>query len=266
MLSVGNIFNFKSEFLKNENLGKEFKMEQINSSKEPDLSESRIQEMDKFIIWSQTNSSLYYNLNTRTEDWVKQHFGSLYDSVTNNSVEKFFMRLSECTSKMEIQELKISMLKYQLFFGIFSEYICNSTLKYTNSPIKDYHFIYYSGDLLIKRIVFSDETNVKRLFEINRFLGRKGFLFSVLSLDDFLMTFFGIALKRYRHIEYMEFVKMKNFLRCQKCHVTTELTLNNFINSSQNTVEAYYKCPRCGEVYSFSKLKKIYEENMRNAY
>ena len=224
-------------------------------------------EYGKVRKWVIDYFDLYYYSNISNFDlYYYSNFSNLDPCYKKEDDEKVFSSLTCCISKQELEDIKKTRINYKLFFGIYSEYISEEYFRNSYNPKKGYHFIYNDGDLLIKRQVFSDEINIKRLFEINKRLNLRQFVFSALSLDDFTLGFWGLALRRYRNIEPMDFEKMKNFLRCQKCHATTKLTLDNFINSSLNTVEAYYKCPKCGEVYSFSKLKKIYEENMHTAY
>ena len=243
--------------------------EEVNTEKEPKKDEMLKKEMNNFFkFYNSFKKEPSYNY--KQEKWLESYFGINPDRLFSKfyiqkQYQKIFENLSECTSKQEIEKIMESQSNDYLFFEIYSEYIENKISKY--EPILNkYHFIYYNGDPLIKRQVFSNRININRIYNINKYLNLSEFVFYCLSLDDFIQGFWGLALRRYRNIEYMKFDKMKNFLRCQKCHTTTKLTLDNFINSSQNTVEAYYKCPNCGEVYSFSKLKKIYEENMHNAY
>lgn len=264
MLKMPNIF-FKNK----EKAEKKFVIEEVNAEKEPEKDEILKKEMNNFLKFHNLFESTP-SYNYKQKEWIENYldidlnylFAKFY---INKQCEKIFEDLSECTSKQEIEKIIESQSNDYLFFEIYSEYIENKSYK-CEPTLNKYHFIYYDGDPLIKRQVFSNKINIKRIYNINKKLNLNKFVFYCISLDDFTQGFWGLALRRYRNIEYMKFDKMKNFLRCQKCHTTTKLTLDNFINSSQNTVEAYYKCPNCGEVYSFSKLKKIYEENMRNAY
>lgn len=248
---------------------KKLTIEKVNTEKEPEKDEILKKEMNNFFKFNNL-LGLTLSYNYKQKEWIENYFEIdlkyLFPKLNNQKKhEEIFTSLSECTSKQEIEKIMESQSNDYLFFEIYSEYIENKIDK-CKLTLNKYHFIYYNGDPLIKRQVFSNRINIKRIYNINKNLNLNKFVFYCISLDDFTQGFWGIALRRYRNIEYMEFDKMKNFLRCQKCHTTTKLTLDNFINSNQNTVEAYYKCPKCGEVYSFSKLKKIYEENMRNAY
>lgn len=253
-----------------EEFKKKFVIEEVDAEKEPEKDEILKKEMNNFLKFCDSlNSGLSYN--HRQKQWIEKYFEINFNrafikSYDQKKYEETFTTLSKCTSKQEIEEIMKSRVNDYLFFEIYSEYIESKFYKYGSALKNKYHFIFYSGDPLIKRQVFSNKINFERIYNINKYLNLSEFVFYCLSLDDFIQGFWGLALRRYRNIEYMKFDKMKNFLRCQKCHTTTKLTLDNFINSSQNTVEAYYKCPNCGEVYSFSKLKKIYEENMHNAY
>lgn len=284
--------DFNIEAYKKEINGvKLYNIEKIDANENPDEAKKTKQEMDNFIVLYEYlgKEILSYQIEDRdVGSWLKFHFGFEFKCVgytlrfpyseEEKKRQQAFYSLSISTSKQEIEKVKNSMVTLYLFFNISSEYIKEHQNRnkfaynqiYSKEkdtiPSDNYHFVHINGDTLIKRQVFSSEFNIKRLYEINKELNIRQFVFSAISLDDFILGFWGIALKRYRNIEHMEFAKMKNFLRCSKCHATTKLDLENFINSSLNTVEAHYKCPNCGEVYSFSKLKKIYEENMRNAY
>lgn len=264
MLSICNIMDFKKYF-KEENM-EGFEEVLIDEEKFPEKAEEIKREMDNFILFQEKSRERYgYSRRyTRDDDWLKEHFYPVtkLPPITKREIDD----LEECSSEAEIQEFKNRCWKSCLYREIFSEYIILKRYKTARSLPQKYRFIFYKGDFLIKRKVFSDKNNILRLYNISRFLALHEFLFYALSLDDFLVTFYGIAIKRFGNIEHIEFDKMKNLLRCQKCHSTTELSLDNFINSNQRTVEAEYKCPKCGEIYSFSKLKKIYEENMRNVY
>lgn len=281
-----NEFEKFEEFLKNIDKEK-FECEEIITEEKFEKAKERKKELNNFVTWlSQRKKEKSFQdkhdltpilkeiKKEEVKYWFIEYIGIMplfhnmyFLPIENTKDEKFkSYALSECTSEVEIQNYKKGSSCYCLFFGIFSDYTYESNFKKEEISIEKFKFIYYKGEILIKRRVFSDKNNIKRMYNISKYLNLRGFLFSFISLNDFLMTFYGIALKRYRHIEHMDFEKMKNFLRCSKCHATTKLDLENFINSSLNTVEAHYKCPKCGEVYSFSKLKKIYEENMRNAY
>lgn len=254
-----------------------YEIDTIDEIKDPEKDKIIKREMSNYKVLTRVSDSSELINNLKCEElrkWVIVYFGFPYNSsywnldvhYNKEDDKNVFSSLSCCTSRQELKEIKIARIEYKLFFGIYSEHINDEHFKNRYIPKKDYHFICHNGDHLIKRQVFFDEINIRRLYEINKYLNLRQFIFSVLYLDDFILGFWGLALRRYRNIEHMDYEKMKNFLRCQKCHATTKLTLDNFINSSQNKVEAHYKCPKCGEVYSFSKLKKIYEENMRNAY
>lgn len=115
--------------------------------------------------------------------------------------------------------------------------------------------------------IFTDIKDYERIKLITFILEHMGFLFEVFSLDDFYLNpLFGIFLYRYHHLHKFDEDKLKNILRCHKCHSSMELDLDHFKEKGLRTQEAYYSCPHCKTSSSYTKLLKTYETNKKNSY
>lgn len=125
---------------------------------------------------------------------------------------------------------------------------------------------YCTSDHLSCKEVFSDINHVERIKFIALILQCAGFLFEIISLDDFILNpILGLCLSRYRYIKQLD-EKITDILRCPKCHTSMELDLNCFKEKGLRTQEAYYSCPNCKISSSYTKLLKIYETNKKNSY
>lgn len=115
--------------------------------------------------------------------------------------------------------------------------------------------------------IFTDIKDYERIKLITFILEHMGFLFEIISLDDFYLNpLFGIFLYRYHHLHKFDEDKLKNILRCQKCHTSMELDLDYFKEKGLRTQEAYYSCPHCKISSSYTKLLTTYETNKKNSY
>ena len=132
---------------------------------------------------------------------------------------------------------------------------------------KDYIKLgYCNPDHLSCKEVFSDIAHIERIQFIALILQCAGFLFEIISLDDFILNpILGLCLSRYQHIKQLD-EKVTNILRCPKCHTSMELDLKFFREKALRKQEAYYSCPSCKTSSSYTKLLKTYETNIRNSY
>lgn len=125
---------------------------------------------------------------------------------------------------------------------------------------------YCISNHLFCKEVFSDINHVERIKFIALILQCAGFLFEVITLDDFILNqILGLCLSRYRHIKQFD-ENVTNILRCPKCHTSMELDLKIFREKVLRKQEAHYSCPNCKTSSSYTKLLKTYETNIRNSY
>lgn len=136
-----------------------------------------------------------------------------------------------------------------------------------NEGFKDsIKFGYCKSDHLSYKEVFGNINHIERIKYIALILQHAGFLFEIISLDDFILNpILGICLSRYRHIKQLD-KKVPHILRCPKCHSPMELDLEPFRKVLLRTMEAHYSCPKCKASNSYTKMLKTYETNIRNSY
>lgn len=151
-------------------------------------------------------------------------------------IEKYYLELFSPLSKVNEKDSII-----EIYF-----------LKHSPIPLKE---------------VFTDIRHYERIKLIAFILEHMGFLFEAFSLDDFYLNpLFGIFLYRYHHLQKFDENKLKNILRCPKCHTLMELDLDHFKEKRLRTQEAYYSCPHCKASSSYTKLLTTYETNKKNSY
>lgn len=127
-------------------------------------------------------------------------------------------------------------------------------------------FGYCKSDHLSYKEVFGNINHIERIKYIALILQHAGFLFEIISLDDFILNpVLGLCLSRYRHIKQFD-KKVPHILRCPKCHSSMELDLEPFRKVLLRTMEAHYSCPKCKASNSYTKMLKTYETNIRNSY
>lgn len=85
------------------------------------------------------------------------------------------------------------------------------------------------------------------------------------SIKDFyFLPLEGLRLYHCENLVYLE--KPHHILRCDNCHKQVEYYFERFFSSSSEAQESEFICPNCGEHYTYSKLKEIYEKNCKKAY
>ncbi|UYI79666.1 MAG: hypothetical protein OGM09_05495 [Fusobacterium varium] len=165
-----------------------------------------------------------------------------------------------------------SFLFKPLFYNIellplSKKYESNCILIDDNRGFKDcIELGYCNPDHLSYKEVLSNIAHIERIQFIALILQCAGFLFEIISLDDFILNpILGLCLSRYQHIKQLD-EKVTNILRCPKCHTSMELDLKIFREKVLRKQEAHYSCPSCKTSSSYTKLLKTYETNKKNSY
>lgn len=173
----------------------------------------------------------------------------------------------------EIRELHqyYSIIKNELYFNFFIEEINYSA---TNILVQDYEeemcFKINTYNLNIQPLnkidIFRKEYFKIAFTHIVNHCKKNGILFTEYNLKDFFINGLkGLALFQYDNLKIWG-EKITHILRCDKCHKQVEPYLDDYFNSSASIEEAKFKCPFCGEVYTYSHLKRIYDHNVFKSY
>lgn len=197
----------------------------------------------------------------------KELFQNEFLELFNLSSLKEFSNIGYAFGEKHYHLLFKPLLYEKKYLSSSKKYNLNCAFIDDDSGFEDHIKLgYCTSDHLSFREVFSDINHVERIKFIALILQCAGFLFEVITLDDFILNqILGLCLSRYRHIKQFD-EKLANILRCPKCHASMELDLNYFKEKGLRTQEAYYSCPNCKALSSYTKLLKTYETNKKNSY
>lgn len=93
-----------------------------------------------------------------------------------------------------------------------------------------------------------------------------GFIFAQYNIKNFCINQQkGLMLWEHSDMRFYSNT-IKHILRCDKCYKEVEYYFENFFSSSSEAQESEFICPNCGEHYTYSKLKEIYEKNCEKSY
>lgn len=197
----------------------------------------------------------------------KELFQNEFLELFNLSSLKEFSNIGYAFGEKYYHLLFKSLLYEKKYLSSSKKYNLNCAFIDDDSGFEDHIKLgYCASDHLSYKEVFSNIAHIERIQFIALILQCAGFLFEIISLDDFILNpILGLCLSRYQHIKQLD-EKVTNILRCPKCHTSMELDLNIFRERVLRKQEAHYSCPSCKTSSSYTKLLKTYETNKKNSY